>query len=353
MAWSSDISRRTVLKRAQRITATVPLLSILGCDGSSDNAAWLTLSGSTMGTRYRIKVMDPSGSLERHALESDIDQILEAVNDRMSTYRSDSELSRFNNASSTAWFKVSPGTARVVEEGLQVSRLSEGAFDATVGPLVDLWGFGPGTPTPSPPPTEHIKSQLGMIGHAKLDARNSPAAIRKALPNIRVDLSGIAKGYAVDRVADHLERVSADKYLVEIGGEMRVRGNSPYAEAWRIGVEKPVPGRRAIQRVVRLDAAAIATSGDYRIFFESGGNRYTHLIDPRTGLPVTHNLASVTVIAPSAMAADAWSTALMVIGPEEGFALAERLDLAAFFISKTEDGFRETYTPAFVQKLGS
>jgi FAD:protein FMN transferase len=166
-------------------------------------------------------------------------------------------------------------------------------------------------------------------------------------------LSGIAKGYAVDRVADYLAQSGADNYLVEIGGEMRVRGSSPYARAWRIGVEKPVTGRRAIQRVFRVDDAAIATSGDYRIFFESGGGRYSHIIDPRTGRPVTHKLASVTVIAPTTMAADAWSTALMVLGPDDGFRLAERLELAALFIAKTDGGFRENYTTSFDHKLAS
>jgi len=218
---------------------------------------------------------------------------------------------------------------------------------------VDLWGFGPETPRPLPPSAGRIQAQLGKIGHTKFDARNDPAAMRKARPDLHLDLCGIAKGFAVDRVAEYLEQNGASHYLVEIGGEMRVRGGSPYAGAWRIGVEKPVPGRRAIQRVVRLNDAAIATSGDYRIFFESGGARYTHIIDPRTGLPVTHNLASVTVVAPTTMAADAWSTALMVLGPDHGLRLAEHLELAALFIVKTDGGLRESHTAPFGHVLAS
>ncbi len=349
----SDISRRAVLDRAKRFTVAIPFLSVLGCDDSPDDGAWLMLSGATMGTRYRVKVAGDGRRLERHAVERDIETILETVNDQMSTYRATSELSRFNSAASTSWVSVSPDTSRVAGEALRISHLSAGAFDVTIGPLVDLWGFGPETPRPLPPSAGRIQAQLGKIGHTKFDARNDPAAMRKARPDLHLDLCGIAKGFAVDRVAEYLEQNGASHYLVEIGGEMRVRGGSPYAGAWRIGVEKPVPGRRAIQRVVRLNDAAIATSGDYRIFFESGGARYTHIIDPRTGLPVTHNLASVTVVAPTTMAADAWSTALMVLGPDHGLRLAEHLELAALFIVKTDGGLRESHTAPFGHVLAS
>lgn len=351
MASSPNLSRRAVLERAQQLTLVAPFLSVVGCDLFPADGAWWTLFGTTMGTQYRVKVTSDGLELERHALERDIEQILETVNDQMSTYRATSELSRFNTAASTNWVSVSPDTACVVGEALRVSHLSAGAFDVTIGPLVDLWGFGPETPALRPPSVERIRAQLGKIGHGKLDARNARTAIRKAGPDLQVDLSGIAKGFAVDRLADYLEQSGADHYFVEIGGEMRVRGSSPNAGAWRIGVEKPVTGRRAIQRVLHLNDAAIATSGDYRIFFEDGGARYAHIIDPRTGLPVTHDLASVTVISPTTMTADAWSTALMVLGPDDGFRLAERLALTALFIVKTDRGLQETYTTPFGQKL--
>jgi thiamine biosynthesis lipoprotein len=349
----SDISRRTVLERAKRFTIAVPLFGVLGCDVSSDNGAWLTFSGATMGTRYRVKVAGDGRPLERYAVERGIERILETVNDQMSTHRTTSELSRFNSNPSTSWVSISPDTSRVVGEALRISQQSAGAFDVTIGPLVDLWGFGPGTPNPLPPSVERIQAQFGKIGHTMLDTRLVPAGMRKARPGLHVDLCGIAKGFAVDRIAEYLEQNGARHYLVEIGGEMRVRGSGPYASGWRIGIEKPVPGRRAIQRVVRLRNAAIATSGDYRNFFESGGTRYAHIVDPRTGMPVTHSLASVTVIAPTTILADAWSTALMVLGPDHGLRLADHFRLAALFIVKRDGAFRESYTAPFAQVLAS
>lgn len=346
MTSPSNISRRTLLAGAKRLATAAPFLSLMGCDGVGGTANRITLSGATMGTRYRINVAGPEPGMELAGLSAGIDRILGGINERMSVHRPQSELSLFNAASATDWMPVSRQTYAVVSRALEIARLSGGAFDVTVGPSVNLWGFGPGDPITAPPSPGRIEAVANRTGYQRLDSQNMPTALYKSEPALRVDLSGIAKGFAVDRVARYLERNGATDYLVEIGGEIRVGGRGS-SGAWRIGIENPVPGAGTVHRVVRLGSEAIATSGDYRIFFEQDGRRYPHIIDPRTGMPVAHDLASVTVIAPTTMDADAWSTALMVLGPEEGIALAKRNRLAAFFIVKTGKGFVDRHTPAF------
>jgi thiamine biosynthesis lipoprotein len=301
-----------------------------------------------MGTLYTVKIVDPPRSVDPQALRAGIDRLLRQVDTRMSTYMPDSELSRFNAARTGDWIAVSPGLVTVLKEALRVSEATGGAFDVTVGPLVNLWGFGPGGGADELPSDGALQAALARVGYRHLHLRDSPPAVSKDRPDLYVDLSAIAKGYAVDRVTEYLASQDMENYMVEVGGEVRARGHNARGTRWRIAIERPSAHGRAVQLIVALDDAGVATSGDYRNYFERDGYRYSHTIDPTTGRPITHTLASVTVIAPSTMHADALATGLMVLGPQKGYALAGRLGLAAFFILKIEDGFRERTTPAFI-----
>ena len=266
----------------------------------------------------------------------------------MSTYRSDSELSRLNRFDEPDWFGVSADTAAVIDEALQVGRLSGGAFDVTVSPLVNLWNFGPVKRTEDRVPSAaEIEDVMARVGFEKVEVRFSPPAVRKERDDLSIDLSGIAKGFAVDQVAKHLEQDKIQDYMVDVGGEVKARGRNPKGNAWRIGIETPTSGKRDVQRVISLDGLAVATSGDYRNYFEQDGVRYCHLIDPRSGRPIGHKLASVSVVGPDCARADSLATALMVLGPDDGYNLAVEEDLAALFLVKTEDGFVEKTTPRF------
>lgn len=312
----------------------------------------LELTGSTMGTSYSIKVVDLPAQLHRDTLAALVNAELAALVQRMSTYEPDSELSRFNRSRQTDWITASSELVEVLGEARQVSELTDGAFDVTVGPLVDLWGFGPEYTDDRIPSDAEIDALRARVGYRNVEVRSDPPAIRKRNPDIHVDLSAIAKGYAVDRVALLLESRGIASYLVEIGGELRGRGRNQNGDHWRIGIETPTSGERSVHAVISIDDTGVATSGDYRNFFMHDGRRYSHTINPRTGRPVTHALASVTVISPRTMQADAMATALMVLGPDAGYALADREGLAASFIVRTENGFVDRQTAAFDRHLG-
>ncbi len=241
---------------------------------------------------------------------------VDAVDTAMSTYQDDSELSRFNRHG-TEPFEVSDSMIEVVSEAQRIAELSSGAFDITVGPLVDAWGFGP-DPGGDPPDADTIAVLLADNGFRRLDVDPEQRTLQKENAAIRCDLSAIAKGYAVDRVALGLTDLGLVDFMVEIGGEVRAVGRNAVGEAWRIGIERPEAGSRGMWSAVALADAAMATSGDYRNYYEKDGVRISHTIDPRTGRPVTHRLASVRVIHPSCMTADALATAISVLGPEEG-----------------------------------
>ncbi len=304
-------------------------------------------NGDTMGTTYSIKIADIPPSLDPNTLHAEIQAVFARINDQMSTYIESSPLSRFNARRETDWFEVPIELVAVVQRARQLSELTDGAFDVTVGPLVNLWGFGPETMREQPPDAKAIASALQRIGYRKLDIRMDPPGLKKSIPDLYVDLSAIAKGYAVDQVAEYLEARGVSNYLVEVGGEIRGLGHNARRVPWQIAIEKPVPGARMVQQVIAVDGVSIATSGDYRNYFEHEGQHFSHAIDPTTGSPVTHALASVTVVDPSATYADAMATGLMVLGPETGYRLAEREGLAALFIVKTGGDFSSQATPAF------
>jgi thiamine biosynthesis lipoprotein len=304
-----------------------------------------------MGTSYSVKLVAPVEPSRLDETATNIRARLEELDERLSTFRETSEVSRFNADPGTDWFAVSAETVFILRQGIEVSALSGGAFDMTVGPLVDLWGFGPvGEPTRVPAQAE-IDALLASTGYELLQIRASPPAVRRTRPGVQIDLSAIAKGYAVDELTVVLDNAGVDAYLVEIGGEVRARGVKTDGTAWRIAVESPVAGTRLVQSVVRLRDVAIATSGDYRNFFEHDGKRYSHTIDPRTGRPIAHDLGAASVISESAMHADAWATALLVLGPERGLEMARREGLAANLIIRSAQGVKEIHTPAFEANL--
>jgi thiamine biosynthesis lipoprotein len=303
-------------------------------------------SGPTMGTTYTVKTLD-TGDVTASEIGGRIEATLAEVDVEMSTYRDDSALARFNASTSTDWYPVPGELAAVLEAAQELARLTDGAFDVTVAPLVDLWGFGPqGDPGAVPDP-EALAAARARVGYGKLEVRLDPPALRKQRADLEVDLNAIAPGHAVDRIAAQLEAIGVVDYLVDVGGELRVRGRNARGQPWRVAVERPSDGPREVYTVIELDTGAVATSGDYRQYFESNGRRYSHTIDPRTAEPVTHALASVAVVRESAMLADGLATALAVLGPEAGQALVESQHLAALFIVREGSGFSESSTPAF------
>ena len=309
--------------------------------------------GSTMGTYYRVQVAGDELSEERREeVEDAIVGAMEDVNARMSTYLDDSEISRLNRHRDGEPFPVSVETYEVLEAAYQISRRTGGAFDVTVGPLAEAWGFGPETELGTELVVPDVESILDLIGFDQLTLDGTAPAILKQHGELHVDLSGIAKGYAVDRVAERLESLGLDEYWVEIGGEVRASGANGRGVPWRLGIERPEMEPGVVQRIVPLDDQAVATSGDYRNYREIDGERFSHLLDPRTGWPIRHKLASVSVFHARCMTADGLATALMVLGEDEGYELAVRENLAALFLVRDGDDFVEKGTPAFWELAG-
>ncbi|GKX62303.1 Thiamine biosynthesis lipoprotein ApbE precursor [Pragia fontium] len=304
-----------------------------------------------MGTYYSIKYIASSDSPSESQLHNQIDLLLEEVNNQMSTYRPDSELSRFNQSREINQpFPVSAATVKVVNEAIRINQLSQGALDISVGPLVNLWGFGPEAHTDQVPTEAELEKRRAWVGMDKLKVEGN--ALVKLIPELYLDLSSIAKGYGVDAVAEYLESVGIENYLVDIGGEVRTRGINDRKQPWRIAIEKPSAGiEQTVQEVVEPGNISMATSGNYRNFFEVNGVRYSHTIDPRTGRPVTNNIVSITVMSPSCMTADGFSTALGVMGPEEGIALADKLGIPVMVITQSDNDFVEHYSAAFKAKV--
>ncbi len=304
-----------------------------------------------MGTVWHVTLSVPPGqALTRDELVQAIEAELEVVNASMSTYREDSEISRFNRSPVGEWFRVTPDFVRVLSSAISVGKASNAAYDVTVGPLVNLWGFGPGGDAVQPPAQAAIDEALGRVGQDKLRVDAADSTVLKSA-GVYLDFSSIAKGYAVDRVASRLAALGIVDYLVEVGGEMRVSGKSPRGDAWRVAIEQPDAQQVGIAGAIRLVNAGIATSGDYRNYFESDGVRYSHTIDPRTGHPVAHELVSVTVVHPSTMLADAWATALTVMGAEEAWSVAEEQGLAVYLIERDGGSYTSRHTEAFTPLL--
>ena len=326
------------MKDATKIGARLALWSLAALSG----CGYEVTAGRAMGTAYTVQAGCPSGIPVGEVLG-----VLDRVNQRMSTYDPDSELMLFNRAPVGTWLDVSPELGDVVAAAKEVAEHTGGAFDPTVGPLVALWGFGAFASTAVPEPAQ-VRAAKALVDYRNLRHRPSPPALAKQHP-LSLDLSGIAKGHAVDGMAAALESAGCENYLIEFGGEIRVRGRSPKGGPWRIGIDSPNEEGN-LGDALLLDEAAVATSGDYRQYRERDGRRLSHIIDPRTGYPVDHRLASVTVVADSARAADAYATALMVLGERDGLQFAEDARLAAVFVIRDGDGF-ETVRSASMAAL--
>ncbi|MEM1180345.1 MAG: FAD:protein FMN transferase [Acidobacteriota bacterium] len=331
------------------------LLASAGCQRGVEPAPRLlySLQGATFGTYYVVKIVVDRGDIvegepspEERALPL-IEHELAEVDRLMSNYRDDSELSEFNANPTSDPVPLSPPTVEVFKAALELGELTAGALDVTLAPLVKAWGFGPDGLATTAPAADELEALLASVGIDKLTLDPAAGTLSKSDPNLYCDLSSLAKGYGVDRVLDRLRETGFSNVLVEIGGEVRTAGHNRDGEPWRLGIESPFALRGQVQRVLPLVDEALATSGDYRNYREIDGRRVSHLIDPRNGQPIEHQVASVSVVAPSCIRADALATALMVMGEEEGFDLAEREGVAALFLIRDGDAFVEKATTQF------
>lgn len=311
----------------------------------------ITLKGKTMGTTYTVKYID-NGELQNlqkpEEVQKTLDDLLKQVNNEMSTYQPDSQISRFNAMQEVnKAVQISPDFAKVVREAIRLNRVTEGALDVTVGKLVNLWGFGPDKRLNKAPSAEQIAALAPSVGIEKLSVSDN--SLMKSVPNLYLDLSSIAKGFGVDKLAEHLESLGLANYLVEIGGELRGKGKNLQGVDWRIAIEQPTLAQgQAAQITVPLHNLGMATSGNYRNYFEDEqGNRLSHIINPKELRPVSHKLASITVFAPTTMTADGLSTGLFVLGPEKALEVAEREKLAVFLIIKNGEAFETKMSREF------
>lgn len=341
MISADELSEPLMGLRKTRLLASF-LFVISALTACERNPQELAFSGAALGTSYHIKVVDAGSPAAGAGLPELVANLLDDLDHKLSTYKPDSELNRFNRHPVAQPFVASDDLYQVLEVADRIYRLSGGAFDPTVRPLVDLWGFGPMDTGDRVPEESEITALLGEIGFDQIELAAGNQVIRRA--PVTLDLSAVAKGFIVDRLAAELRARGVDDYMVEIGGEIRVGGRRTDGGLWRIAVEAPVGG--GVERVLELSNISVATSGHYRNYFERDGERYSHTIDPRSGRPIRHRLASVTVLAPTAAEADALATALMVMGPGPGFDFAAANELAALLLVKEGDGFAELASKA-------
>lgn len=307
------------------------------------------LSGESMGTTWNVQAFAPS-AYSIDALLRAIEWALASVVSEMSTWEAGSDISRFNALEPGAWATIPGGFRTVLACALEVADRTDGAFNPCIGALVDLWGFGARAPAHEIPPNDHIEAALRAADRSALAFGAERGRLRQP-GGLRLDFSGIAKGFAVDEVARVLTRVGLNSYLVEIGGEVRGAGIKPDGLPWWVEIERP-PGCPSMPIIVALHGISIATSGDYRRNAILDGKRIAHTIDPRTGRPLENDVASVTVLHPSCMHADALATAFLVTGAAIGKAFADAEGVAAIWITRTPEGFSETHSAAFTRMLG-
>lgn len=312
-------------------------------------AALYQLQGETMGTGWSLRFAGPD-NLKLPFVELGIRQQLDSVIAEMSPWEKDSVISHFNRAEAGSWHELPADFFTVLEAALATAASSGGAFDPTIAPLVNLWGFGPDGKRDSAPPEAEIAALQSRCGWQRLELDEIDLRVRQA-GGITLDLSGIAKGFAVDKVSDYLLDAGFPNHLIEIGGELRGRGLRPDGHPWWVQLEPLPENREAPENIVALHNLAVATSGDYRKFFVAGEQRYAHTLDPRTGRPVMHGLAAVSVLHEQCMLADAQATVLMVLGVEDGMNWAIEQGVAAILVERHGDGFREHLTPVFADML--
>lgn len=337
------------------IDRRLPVLLLVGgavllsaCGPAKESRQGVVIQGKTMGTYYRVSMVGLDKSREAD-LRAQIEAQLKEDDHQLSTYKEDSVLSRFNQYNGNQPQPISAGMADAVVTSLRIGQKTGGAMDITVGPLVNLWGFGPQkepVKTPTQQQIDSAKAQTGLQ-HLQVTQQMNGAYLQKDLPGMYVDLSTVGEGYATDHLARLVESNGISNYLVSVGGAVVSRGKNPQGKTWQVAIQKPTDKEDAVEAIVDLQGMGISTSGSYRNYYELDGQRLSHIIDPATGRPITHKLVSATVIAPTALEADGWDTGLMVLGTKKALALAEKEHLAVYLITKEENGFKVSMTPQF------
>lgn len=324
------------------------VITLLSACNKSQSCPQIEFNSKTMGTFYRVKVIGDI-AISKEQLQHKIDALLEQTNDDISTYRADSVLSRFNHSCSTNPQAIPRGMANIILMAQRIGQDTSGAMDITIGPLVNLWGFGPDKGPVKVPTQQQIASAQKKVGlqHLHLFSDSRGEWLQKDLPSMYVDLSTLGEGYGTDELVRLMRRNGITNYLVSVGGAVSTHGVNSQGKPWRVAIQKPTDYENAVQALVDLQGYSISTAGSYRNYFELDGPRYSHIIEPSTGKPIQHRLVSATVIASTTLEADGWDTGLMVLGTEKALQLAQEKGLAAYLISKTNDGFSTVMTPQF------
>ncbi|MGL4725444.1 MAG: FAD:protein FMN transferase ApbE [Scandinavium sp.] len=335
-------------------TALIAVAFIMsGCDNgtsvsTTEKAPATVLEGKTMGTFWRASVINLDDA-QVETLRQKIQAQLDGDDQLLSTWKNDSALMRFNHSRSMTPWPVSEAMADIVTESLRIGAKTQGAMDITVGPLVNLWGFGPDKQPVKTPTQEQIDAAKARTGLKHLSVINQSGSqyLQKDLPDLYVDLSTVGEGYAADHLARLMEQEGISRYLVSVGGALFSRGMNAEGQPWRVAIQKPTDKENAVQAIVDINGHGISTSGSYRNYYELDGKRISHVIDPQTGTPIQHKMVSVTVISPTALEADGWDTGLMVLGPERAKEVVREQGLAVYMIIKEGDGFKTWMSPQF------
>ncbi|MFQ2102105.1 FAD:protein FMN transferase [Aeromonas sanarellii] len=337
------------LRQAPRALLLSLMLLLTACQPAPTQTR---IQGSTMGTYYAVTLSDPFPG-GQGALQQEVETLLARLNQEISTYDPASLISRFNQGTGQPPQVIPATMAKIVQQGMDAGRLTRGALDVTVGPLVNLWGFGPDKRPTQRPGAEQIAQARARVGIDKLSLtpQGDHFLLGKAIPGLYLDLSTLGEGAASDEIAGLLERRGVHNYLIEVAGAVRSKGRNAKGNPWRVAIVEPSDRPGAIEDVVTPNGMAVSTAGSYRNYYELDGKRYSHIIDPATGEPVTHRLVSASVITPTALEADALDTALMVMGPERAMAFAKEHRLAVYLIEKTDQGFVARHTPEFAPYL--
>lgn len=332
---------RNLLQGACLVSTLV--LALSGCDSNPGRVE--VLSGPTMGSTYTIKYVFNASTPAADAVGVEVQSILDGVDRQMSTYRLDSDIARFNQSPANSCMQMPQPVLDLAQYGYELSRSSDGAFDLTLAPLLNLWGFGPQARAKHVPSAADIAKAKEQIGYQHVRVVGDQLC-KDA--DVQVEFNSIAAGYTVDRISERFAQLNIDSYMIEVTGELIAKGHKPDGSPWRIALEQPLgDGQRVIQRVLEIDGYGVNTSGDYRNYFEENGVRFSHTIDPQVGAPISHRLASVTVVDPSALHADGLGTVLLVLGPERGLAFAEERKIAAFFVMRDSEGFTTQVSSEF------
>jgi thiamine biosynthesis lipoprotein len=317
--------------------------------GCGNGESMESFGGPTMGSTYSIKYVHHAGMPEATRVRSEVEGILGEVDRQLSTYRNDSDIARFNALPANSCQKMPGSVLELVRTGEQLSAQSEGSYDLTVEPLMNLWGFGPQGREEKVPDAAALAEVMQRVGHQHLHISGDQLCKDAA---VEVDFNSIAAGYAVDTIAARLDALGIHDYLAEATGELKAKGRKLDGSSWRIALEEPRDDQQIAERIIDVDGYGVSTSGDYRNYFLQDGRRYSHTFDARTGAPVLHDLASVTVIHPSALMADGLSTLLLILGPERAWDYAEKHDIGAFFVIRADTGFVVRTNAAFERLSG-